>query len=158
MFFVTTLMVILFRMYSLLQMKRTNLIIAFGERSSGIKKTGESLKTWQHIEACNIYIDEPSGYRKAHCCETAVNLVVADWKNEMDNKNVVHCLFIDFKRSFETIDRKVLLQELNRYGVRGTELACFESYLSNREQFTKFDDKVSSTTLNDQALPPAEPV
>lgn len=67
-----------------------------------------------HIEANNIPIDEQSGYRKFHSCETALNYVVAE-KCELDNRNLVLSVFVDFKRALETIDRQVLLKKLERY-------------------------------------------
>lgn len=57
---------------------------------------------------------------------------------------MIIAVFLDFKRAFETIDRRLLLAKLAKMGVTGIELSWFENYLSNRRQRTKFNDVVSS--------------
>ncbi len=46
-------------------------------------------------------------------------------------------LFIDLKAAFDTIDKNILLQKLDHYGVRGNTLKLLQSYLSNRKQYIK---------------------
>ncbi len=107
----------------------------------------------QHIQPNDILISEQSGYRQFHSCETALNYVIADWKCEIDNRNIVLAVFVDFKRAFETIDRDVLLKKLERYGVKGVELKWFSDYLSDRHQTTKFGRCKSSPLRNELGLP-----
>ena len=45
-------------------------------------------------------------------------------------------IFLDFKRAFETIDGRILIEKMFMYGSRDNELKWFESYLNNRTQFT----------------------
>jgi hypothetical protein len=39
----------------------------------------------------------------------------------------------DLKRAFETIDRRLLLKKLKRYGINGTVLKYFENYLKRQK-------------------------
>lgn len=66
---------------------------------------------------------------------------------------MVICVFVDLKRAFETVDRTRLLRKLRAIGINGTELKWFKSYLSNRSQTTKFDDRKSVSIANDLGLP-----
>ena len=50
----------------------------------------------------------------------------------------------DLKKAFDVVDHEMLLQKLALYGVRGTSLRWFESYLSNRSQCVVDGLKVSS--------------
>jgi hypothetical protein len=34
----------------------------------------------EHFETNNLFVDEQSGFRKNHLCETALNLIIANWK------------------------------------------------------------------------------
>ena len=42
-------------------------------------------------------------------------------------------------KAFDTIDHNILILKLEHYGVRGTSLRGFESYLSNRQQYVEFN-------------------
>jgi hypothetical protein len=61
----------------------------------------------------------------------------------IEDSKIIVAVFLDFKRAFETIDRELLLRKMEQYGIKGAELSCFRSYLSNRSQETKFYEKIS---------------
>ena len=45
-------------------------------------------------------------------------------------------IFIDFKRSFDTVDHEILLNKLDHYGIMGHANEFFRSYLPKRRQYT----------------------
>ena len=61
----------------------------------------------------------------------------------MDKGQYAAMIFIDLKKAFDTVDHKILLKKLKRYGVIDSENAWFASYLSNRMQFCRVN-RVSS--------------
>jgi len=91
-----------------------------------------------YLNQNHLLIPEQSGYREQHSCETALNLVLAKWKESIENKETIFAVFLDLKRAFETISRPLLLQCLKRFGIEGGVYKWFESYLSNRTQRTTF--------------------
>ena len=54
--------------------------------------------------------------------------------------------YFSISKPFDTINHNILLQKLNYYGIRGTTLNWFCSYLTNRNQYTKID--CCSSSLN----------
>ena len=49
-------------------------------------------------------------------------------------------IFCDLKKAFDYCDHTILLSKLSKYGIRGSELLWFKSYLSNRKQFVTIDN------------------
>ena len=107
----------------------------------------------EHMDNNNIIIDVQHGFRKNHSCETAINMMLLDWKIEIENGNVIIAVFLDLKRAFETVDRKRLLRKLQSYGINGVELKWFESYLSNRSQCTKYGSATSDQIPTNLGVP-----
>ena len=57
-----------------------------------------------------------------------------------------YCTFLDLRKAFDTIDRKILLQKCKMYGLRGPVYNILESYLKNRKQFVQSGQRKSQMT------------
>ena len=60
-----------------------------------------------------------------------------------ENKEYAHCIFLDFAKAFDTVNHKILLQKLEYYGIRGNRLKWFDSYLTDRQQYTEVNNILS---------------
>lgn len=107
----------------------------------------------KHISANEILIAEQSGFRKNHSCESSLNFVLNSWKKDLEDGKVIVSVFLDFKRAFETINRKILLKKLQKYGFSGNIIKWFDSYLKNRTQQTKINEFTSSKKENNTGVP-----
>ena len=56
------------------------------------------------------------------------------------NKNYWKWCFLNFSKAFDTVDHSIISNKLHHYGIRGSALDWFRSYLSNRQQFVAYNN------------------
>lgn len=87
------------------------------------------------LEDNNTIADEQLGFRKLHCTTHVVADVITQISTNLDNKLHTCMVLLDLRKAFDTVNHKLLLQKLEKYGIRGKVLKLFHSYLANRSQF-----------------------
>ena len=87
------------------------------------------------------------GFREKHSIDHALVSLTETIRNSLDDKKFGCGIFIDLQKAFDTVNHKILLDKLEHYGIRGTPLQWFSSYLSNRKQFIHVND-TNSTLLD----------
>ena len=91
---------------------------------------------------CNNDLEESfqSAYKRFHSTEIALLKVQNDILFEIDNQKCVVLLLLDMSVAFDTVDHKLLLERMSKhYGVKGSALKWFRSYLQDRKQFVMID-------------------
>ena len=73
------------------------------------------------------------GFRAHHSCDNAVNHLVGKVVKNLEKKNDTVALFLDLSKAFDTLEHKIVLSKMSRYGIRGIALQWFSDYLSNRK-------------------------
>ena len=71
------------------------------------------------------------GFRQLHSTKLASVELVDRILHDIDNGKIPLSVFLDLSKAFDTLDHSIL-QKLNFYGVSGTSLQWFISYLMNR--------------------------
>ena len=92
-----------------------------------------------------LFYESQYGFRPKHSTNDAITELITDLTNNIEDKLNSLTIFLDLSKAFDTIDHKILLNKLNNYGIRGTSLKWFESYLSNRKQYVKINRTKSLT-------------
>ena len=84
------------------------------------------------------------GFRKKHSTELAgleLNDIIIE---NLDQQKLPIAIFLDLSKAFDTIDHEILLDKLKYYGISGSALLWFHSYLGNRRQYVQYKDAFSS--------------
>lgn len=95
----------------------------------------------------NILYENQSAYRANFSCESALNLLISDCKDAIENGEMVVAVFLDLKRAFETVSRENTANKLSRIGINGNELNWFKSYMSNRKQRVNYNNNLSEAKI-----------
>ena len=74
------------------------------------------------------------GFRKQHSTQHAIITLVDKITSSLDSGDIIIGVFLDLKNAFDTVNHHMF-----SYGIRGTILKWFESYLTDRLQFVTFD-------------------
>ena len=84
------------------------------------------------------------GFRSCHSTIHPMVHFLNEITDSLNKKKHSIAIFCDLKKAFDTCDHNILLLKLKRYGVTGTELQWFESYLTKRKQFVSIKNHSSS--------------
>ena len=100
--------------------------------------TNEILSKWQF------------GFRAGHSTSHPMVHFLNKITDSLNDKKHTVAIFCDLKKAFDTCDHDILFKKLKKYGIEGSELNWFKSYLSERKQFVSVGP--SSSSLLDIAL------
>ena len=102
-------------------------------------------QTTYHVTQSGLYPTLQSAYRLVHSPETALLKIQNDILAAIDNQRVTLLVLLDLSAAFNTIDHQVLLNRLYvTYGITGTALKWFHSYLSDRKKRILINGSYSS--------------
>ena len=103
---------------------------------SFLSKVTEKIVLFQlstYLNANKLFPISQSAYRPGNSTETALLKLMNDVLHALDNSDAYLLTLLDLSAAFDTIDHNILLQRLEHlYGISGTPLNWFRSYLSNR--------------------------
>jgi hypothetical protein len=86
-----------------------------------------------HLESSHLLVPFQSAYRSNHSTETALLRVFDDLVMTVDSGRAAVLTLLDLSAAFDIVDHPTLLSRLEaRFGVSGTALLWFRSYIANR--------------------------
>ena len=96
------------------------------------------------IEKHNILYMFQFGFRPIYSTTLALIEFIDRVRRLMDQGNYVLSIFIDFTKAFDTVDHDILLDKMDRIGIRGHANDFFRTYLKTRQQYTEINGCKSS--------------
>ena len=81
----------------------------------------------------NILDNRQHGFRAMFSTSTAIFQLVKELFNKYDEGKCTSCIFVDYRKAFETLDHNILCQKLLRYNFSPRVVNWFRSYLTGRK-------------------------
>ncbi len=89
---------------------------------------------YEYLTCHHHLLDEQSGFRKYHLCQTVV-IKLSDYIIEnVDKCELTGMLLIDLRKAFDLLVNELMLHKINLYGCNTDSMICFKSYLHNCKQ------------------------
>jgi exonuclease III len=101
----------------------------------------------------NLLSDHQHGFRESHSCETALHEIISSCLKNLDKKWISVLLFVDFKKAFDMLCRRLLLYKCGNYGFDSKAIRLLTSYFSNRVQFVKIANAISREAVLGLGVP-----
>ena len=106
------------------------------------------------VNYMNNYISPyVSAYRKGYNSQHVLIRLLEEWKQHLDNNEVVRSVFMDLSKAFDCVPHDLLIAKLASYSVDENLLMYIYSYLSNRNQCVRINNVHSWGTLKDHCWP-----
>jgi hypothetical protein len=113
-----------------------------------------SIRTHEYMTANNLHEAYQSAYKQLHSTETALVRVHDDILHAVDDGKMCLIVLLDLSAAFDTVDHAILLKRLSsHYGVEGTALQWFRSYLTGRDQSVIINGVKSQPLLLNCSVP-----
>ena len=96
-------------------------------------------RLYNYAQSHNILFESQYGFRNKRSTINAVTEFVLKTLSNIDEGKLTVSLFLDLSKAFDTINHDILLYKLHHYGIRGTALAWFDSYLKNRTHYVSYN-------------------
>ena len=97
------------------------------------------------LDANDIIYKYQFGFRERHSTQLAIISLVEKITKSWESDDLVIGVFLDLKKTFDTVPHDILIKKLHAYGIRGNALKLLKSYLTNRTQYVTYDGVRSST-------------
>ena len=98
-----------------------------------------------HVTYNQVLNPHQSAYCKRHSTETALLYIHDHLVNAIGSQKVSCLCLLDLSAAFDTIDHNILITRLSSwFGIHGSVLSWFKSYLSSRSFCVKYDNNLSS--------------
>ena len=84
------------------------------------------------------------GFRKKFNAQHCILVMLENWKNCLDNGGFCGAILMDLSKAFDCLSHELLVAKLHAYGLDYNALKLVNSYLQNRYQRIKVNNKYSS--------------
>ena len=123
---------------------------------SNLSKIFEKLmhtRIYNFLNKFNCIYELQFGFRNKHSTNHALIQITEKIRKAVDDNNFACGVFVDLQKAFDTVNHQILLDKLKYYGIRGTPLSWFATFLQNRIQSVNINGHLSNKTLVTHGVP-----
>ncbi|BHF66631.1 hypothetical protein SprV_0200965300 [Sparganum proliferum] len=96
------------------------------------------------LEQNHLLSDSQHGFRRSRSCVTNLLYCLEHWTRAVDRGDMVHAIYIDFKKAFDSAPHHRLLYKLSRKKALGKLLMWIRDFLLGRSQAVHISDQQSA--------------
>ena len=102
-------------------------------------------RVYNHLDFKEFLYEKQFGFQRNDSTEHAILQLTRDITSPFEKGEYTLGVFIDLSKAFDTVDHQILIKKLQYYGIDGTALEWFQSYLAteNNTYFPKKYPKLS---------------
>ena len=121
---------------------------------SKVVEKAASNQVTTYVDNHNLGETNQSAYRRFHSTETALLKVKSDILQHVDHGKIVFLVLLDMSAAFDTVDHPILLERFKtQFGIDGSVLSWFNSYLDNRNVRVSVNNNLSNEHILTYSLP-----
>ena len=103
-------------------------------------------RVYNHLDCKGLLYEKQFGFQRNNSTEHAILQLTRGITSSFEKGEYTLAVFIDLSKAFDTVDHQILIKKLQYYGLDGTTLELFKSYISNRKQY------ISSQEISESCL------
>ena len=89
------------------------------------------------------------GFRAGHSCENAISEVLGEIVKSLQYGKITICILLDLSKAFDSLEHEMIFKKMEKYGLRGTCLDWFKSYLTDRDMKVKCKTRQGTDVYSD---------
>ena len=101
-------------------------------------------RLFKYLTTNEILYKKQFGFQEGHSTEHVIMQLIDNINNSFEKNHFPLGVFIDLSKAFDTVDHYILIVKLKQYGIQGSNMCLFQSYLSNQKQYIAYNNKSTS--------------
>ena len=106
-----------------------------------------------HLEVNNKFSKYQFGFRKSRSTMDALFLLTKAIQKGLAKKQQTVGVFFDLQKAYDTLPRRVILEEMSKLGFKGNILNFTDRFLTNRKIKVRVGTTVSSQHIQEEGVP-----
>ena len=96
-----------------------------------------------HINVNKLFASQQHGFRSGRSCNTQLLTVTETWTQWHDSHTPFDCVYLDYRKAFDSVPHARLLSKVNALGIKGKVYEWIEAFLSERRQRVRVEGSLS---------------